>query len=694
MASVPSTPDGGPRSRGIARSFTLPSKLATPSRNAPTAEIGAADGIETLFVHPTANVVKFTTSGPGSTSPRSAAFSGRAAGTLPWASPTERTMAAGQLEIYRVPGSVSFLHSGALLHAILPRSQCWCVDGVSKFALRVLPDTYYRIELPGETPEDLAKVEEMKETLAKVLFYEKTPCPFARTFTVELPEQPEERRKGRRKSHGPAKKWKQDRAYKWRPEDGEEPRRGSGDSGSGSLTSSDDDRTGAGGQKSDEDSSDAPHSADEMKMDIRTPSRLPAFTGAGVRSVTSPTELRTRPLGRVRTEPFESGGEGSRKPMPIPSRLGESRLRTFQPIPTDMPPSPPDSSAGMEMAETPSRLDGAAEDRKPIIEQHQEEEVEVESSVIHHHGFPEEAEGGADEEMTAPYDHNDNDNEPKQAEISATTEQEIRTEHATQSDRETMTDLGPRPQTPTQAPIPAPEPQPGPHREPDPHPERPQQGPNTGSEPQPDSTIEPELEPRPKTPTQVPLRRTTSNSEDPFAAIQARILARRSIGGTTSFHPHRNSPTRSSTSSNSSSATIASRSSASASASVARRDQQSTLASAMVKKACSVFLGPPAHLVAIMLRIAARFASGTLRSVFYVESPVGESRKVPGSFNLDRGIDSDSEDEVIGEWEREMEEDDFGVPLRSPIRLANLGDAGSTPFMRERERGRRGWDVE
>jgi hypothetical protein len=81
------------------------------------------------------------------------------------------------MEIYRVPGSVSFLHSGALLHAILPRSQCWCVDGVSKFAFRVLPETYYRIELPGETAEDLELVEALKLTFKKVLFYERTACP-------------------------------------------------------------------------------------------------------------------------------------------------------------------------------------------------------------------------------------------------------------------------------------------------------------------------------------------------------------------------------------------------------------------------------------------------------------------------------------------------------------------------------------
>lgn len=60
------------------------------------------------------------------------------------------------------------------------------MDGVSTFAFRVLPETYYRIELPGATEEDLELVEALKETPKKVLFYERTPCPFARGPTVNL----------------------------------------------------------------------------------------------------------------------------------------------------------------------------------------------------------------------------------------------------------------------------------------------------------------------------------------------------------------------------------------------------------------------------------------------------------------------------------------------------------------------------
>ena len=78
-----------------------------------------------------------------------------------------------------------------MLKPILPTSRCWCVDGESKFVLRVGPNTYYRIELPFGQVEDQAKVEEFKGVLAKLLQYETTTCPFKRGFTVDLPESPQ-----------------------------------------------------------------------------------------------------------------------------------------------------------------------------------------------------------------------------------------------------------------------------------------------------------------------------------------------------------------------------------------------------------------------------------------------------------------------------------------------------------------------
>lgn len=86
--------------------------------------------------------------------------------------------------------------------------------------MRVLPNTYYRIELPGATQEDLEYVEQLKKTLAKVLYYERTACPFQRGFGEDLPEMPS--RNSRRLSREfiePAKRWRLDKV--WRPEGAE-----------------------------------------------------------------------------------------------------------------------------------------------------------------------------------------------------------------------------------------------------------------------------------------------------------------------------------------------------------------------------------------------------------------------------------------------------------------------------------------
>ena len=69
--------------------------------------------------------------------------------------------------------------------------------------------------------------------------------------------------------------------------------------------------------------------------------------------------------------------------------------------------------------------------------------------------------------------------------------------------------------------------------------------------------------------------------------------------------------------------------------------------------------------------------------MFFVESPIGSPRRVPGSFYLedeeDRGWKSEEEEEV-----EDWDEDDFGVPLSSPVRISG---------MRERAR-RAGWEME
>ncbi|KAL8907832.1 MAG: hypothetical protein Q9207_001155 [Kuettlingeria erythrocarpa] len=178
------------------RSFTVPTKSAASPKSSPGAAEEVEAAAETLYAHNAGKIVSFNPPISGTRRHSSveqgySALQDEPVGTLPWASATERTLAAGPLRIYRVLGSVAFLNSGnRFLKPILAKSQCWCVDGESKFVLQAGPHTYYRIELPNINEEDRSKVEEFKNTLGKVLQYETTPCPFKRGFTVELPEKP------------------------------------------------------------------------------------------------------------------------------------------------------------------------------------------------------------------------------------------------------------------------------------------------------------------------------------------------------------------------------------------------------------------------------------------------------------------------------------------------------------------------
>jgi hypothetical protein len=86
---------------------------------------------------------------------------------------------------------VAFLNCVNALRPILPKSQAWCVDGDSKFVLQIRPPQYWRIEVPNKSADEKLQIEELKKVLGEVLRFEKTPCPFQRDFTVELPEPPQ-----------------------------------------------------------------------------------------------------------------------------------------------------------------------------------------------------------------------------------------------------------------------------------------------------------------------------------------------------------------------------------------------------------------------------------------------------------------------------------------------------------------------
>ncbi|KAJ5299639.1 hypothetical protein N7476_011196 [Penicillium atrosanguineum] len=178
--------------QSIRRSVTLPTKLNPPAQ--PAQRVSGAPNIRenVIFYHPSAKIVHFAPRAlvpiPSSTAPTDFDYPVDTIETLPWRSATERTVATAPLRLERVHGLTVFLKCGNVVHAILKNSQCWCVDGVSKFVLRIRPLTYYRIELPYELNEEKILVEDLKIALPTVLRYEVTPCPFKRAFTVEIPE--------------------------------------------------------------------------------------------------------------------------------------------------------------------------------------------------------------------------------------------------------------------------------------------------------------------------------------------------------------------------------------------------------------------------------------------------------------------------------------------------------------------------
>ncbi|PLN83337.1 hypothetical protein BDW42DRAFT_67984 [Aspergillus taichungensis] len=186
MASLSDAPL---HAQSIRRSVTVPVSLtARPHRRSVSFQPSEND----LFYHPAAKVVHFAPRAvapiPSSTAPSDFDYPVDAVETLPWRSPTERTVAFAPLRLEKLHGLAVFLKCGSVVHAILKNSQCWCVDGESTFVLRIRPLTYYRIELPNITEEDKGYVTALKAVLPTVLRYEITPCPFKRGFTVSIPE--------------------------------------------------------------------------------------------------------------------------------------------------------------------------------------------------------------------------------------------------------------------------------------------------------------------------------------------------------------------------------------------------------------------------------------------------------------------------------------------------------------------------
>ncbi|PSR77230.1 inheritance of peroxisomes protein 1-domain-containing protein, partial [Coniella lustricola] len=171
------------------RHSTVPTSFQ-PVSPRPSPEPIASGSVETLYSHPSIRIVAFTAG--KSALERTKAEADDKPGTLPSSSAFERAIAVGAFQIYRAPGSVAFLRSGSALQPILPKSQAWCLDEqLSKFVLQIRRPNYWRIEVPVGNDEEMKRAHMLRDVLGQILQFEKTPCPFERSFIVELPEPPQ-----------------------------------------------------------------------------------------------------------------------------------------------------------------------------------------------------------------------------------------------------------------------------------------------------------------------------------------------------------------------------------------------------------------------------------------------------------------------------------------------------------------------
>ncbi|KAI0018158.1 inheritance of peroxisomes protein 1-domain-containing protein [Xylariomycetidae sp. FL0641] len=188
-------PELGPSSSDFSRPrrvFTAPAaRPKTPSSRPTTptpADSPSSDLVETLYNHSSVKIIAFSSSSRLSVGNASEEVQ---PGTLPASSALERTIAVGPFCIYRARGSVAFLSCGSALQPIFPKSQCWCLaEDSSRFVFQIRRPQYWRIELPVDQPDDAHNATLLKSVFDKILLFEKTECPFQRSFTVELPERP------------------------------------------------------------------------------------------------------------------------------------------------------------------------------------------------------------------------------------------------------------------------------------------------------------------------------------------------------------------------------------------------------------------------------------------------------------------------------------------------------------------------
>ena len=96
IATAPSTPENAISPPVIRRAFTVPPKLAGFTRASSVASDAVVRGADTLFAHNHCKIISFNSvSKPPISAGRDENESKELVGTLPWATNTERTIAAG-----------------------------------------------------------------------------------------------------------------------------------------------------------------------------------------------------------------------------------------------------------------------------------------------------------------------------------------------------------------------------------------------------------------------------------------------------------------------------------------------------------------------------------------------------------------------------------------------------------------------
>ncbi|GKT39879.1 uncharacterized protein ColSpa_00060 [Colletotrichum spaethianum] len=163
--------------------YPAPRRVVTAPVPTQTSRPSSSAGglIETLYNHPNVKIVAFTAASRGR-----ARSPGRGPadepGSLSPYSQLERTIAIG---------SVAFLNCGSALQPMLPKSQCWALaEDSSKFVLQIRRPNYWRIEIPVTNADEQELAVALKGVWDQILQFEKTECPFKRSFTIVLPEKP------------------------------------------------------------------------------------------------------------------------------------------------------------------------------------------------------------------------------------------------------------------------------------------------------------------------------------------------------------------------------------------------------------------------------------------------------------------------------------------------------------------------